>query len=63
MRTHSKLLDDIALIASKKKKILILALSALGLVYVGIQFDMVMFVISGMMLASYSIGLKIGWGV
>lgn len=63
MRTHIKLIEKIADIKDKRQKILMLALGSVGLVFFGMSYDMIMFVISGMMLASYSIGLKIGWGI
>ncbi len=63
MRTHAKLMDKIAEEKKKRNKILVLALVSLGLVFVGMNIDKIFFVISGMMLASYSIGLKIGWEV
>ncbi len=48
---------------NRKQRIFVLALSALGLVYVGISHDMIMSVLAGMMLASFSFGLKVAWKV
>jgi len=49
--------------ASRKQIIFVLAFVSLGLVYVGINYNIILVVIAGMMLASFSIGLKIGWKV